>query len=447
VPDLLSILVGLAVVLVITALTGLFVAQEFAYMAVDRARLRAAAATGDRAAERALEITRRTSFMLSGAQLGITVTGLVVGYVAEPLIGAGVGRLLGGAGVPEGTGLAVGTVLALAAATGVQMVLGELVPKNLAIARPEPVARRLALVTAVYLRAFGWLIRVFDAASNLLLRALRIEPVHDVEHAATARDLEAIIDESRASGELPAELSTLLDRVLDFAENSVREAMVPRPLVAAVPADEPVDELARRMARGHSRYPVLAGPDDVVGVVHLRDVLALDPAERSRLRAGDVAREPVFVPESLPLPDLVERLRERGEELAVVLDEYGGTAGVVTLEDAAEELVGEITDEHDPAGADPGPTRRPDGWLVAGSMHLDEAERLLGRDLPRGDYATVGGLVIAGLTRLPAVDDRVDIALAAAADEPAPPTLTAIVRAVQRRVPKRVELRLEEAPR
>ena len=176
----LSLLLGLLVVLAITAATGYFVAQEFAYMAVDRSALRARAEAGDAAAARALKVTQRTSFMLSGAQLGITVTGLVVGYVAEPLIGESIGTLLGGVSVPTGAGVAVGTVAALVLSTVVQMVFGELFPKNLAIARPEPVARALALSTTVYLALFGWIIRLFDAASNALLAALRIEPVHDV---------------------------------------------------------------------------------------------------------------------------------------------------------------------------------------------------------------------------------------------------------------------------
>src|SRR3712207_8814859 len=167
-------------------------------MAVDRATLSARAEAGDAAAQRALGVTRRTSFMLSGAQLGITVTGLLVGYVAEPLIGESLGSLLGGVGIPTAVGIGIGAVLALLFSTLVQMLFGELFPKNLAIARPEPVARWLAASTAVYLKVFGWLIWVFDQASNLLLRALRIEPVHDVEHAATARDLEHIVEESRS---------------------------------------------------------------------------------------------------------------------------------------------------------------------------------------------------------------------------------------------------------
>ncbi len=443
-----SVLLGIAIVVAITAVTGYFVAQEFGYMTVDRSRLRARANGGDTGAQRALGITERTSFMLSGAQLGITVTGLVVGYVAEPLIGEGIGELLGTTGVPPGVGVAVGTVLALLLATVVQMVFGELFPKNLAIARPEPVARHLALSTAIYLKVFGWLIRIFDAASNLLLRLLRIEPVHDVEHSATSRDLESIIGESRESGELPADLSTLLDRVLDFADNTAREAMIPRPRVATVVATEPLEALVLRMAHGHSRYPVTGDSvDDVVGVVHLRDVLALDETERPGRCARDVAREPFFVPTSLPLPQLVTQLRHEDQELACVLDEYGGLAGVVTIEDVAEELVGEITDEHDPAGVDAEPSARPDGWTVPGSMHLDEVERLVDHDLPRGNYSTIGGLVITELGRLPKAGDTVAVRLdrdpEAAADGRGP-LLTATVRTVHRRVPERVDLRLDE---
>ncbi|MDN5751368.1 MAG: CNNM domain-containing protein, partial [Pseudonocardia sp.] len=274
---ILSLLLGVAVVAAITALTGYFVAQEFGYMAVDRSRLKSRAGAGDAGAQRALAITDRTSFMLSGAQLGITVTGLLVGYVAEPLIGESIGTLLGGVGVPTGVGIAIGTVLALLFATVVQMVFGELFPKNLAIARPEPVATALALSTSLYLRMFGWLIRIFDAASNLLLTGLRIEPVHDVEHSATPRDLEAIIDESRDSGDIGRDLSTLLDRVLDFTDTTARAAMIPRPRVASVQADDSVAHLVDLMASGHSRLPVLGdGADAVVGVICLRDVLALE---------------------------------------------------------------------------------------------------------------------------------------------------------------------------
>lgn len=439
-----NILLGVLVVLLLTAATGYFVAQEFGYMAVDRSRLKASAAAGDGGARRALDITRRTSFMLSGAQLGITVTGLLVGYVAEPMIGAGIGELLGGVGVPTAVGVGAGTVLALSLSTVVQMVFGELFPKNLAIARPEPVARRLAWSTRLYLAVFGWLIRLFDHASNLLLRALRIEPVHDVEHAATPRDLEHIVAESRETGDLPEELSTLLDRVLDLHERTAEHAMIPRTRVATVPAGAPVDEVVTLMASGHSRYPVVrGGVDDVVGVVCLRDVLELGPEVRRTTVVADIAREPVLVPSSLPLTQVVARLRAAGEQLACVVDEYGGLGGVITLEDIGEELVGEIADEHDPAGHEQPRIDEDGSWVLPGDTHVDEVERLLGLDLPTGDYETIAGLLITELGTLPEPGDTVTVTLPGqpGVEEAPRARLTAVVEAVDRRVPRTVRLR------
>ncbi|HEY7592447.1 MAG TPA: hemolysin family protein [Actinophytocola sp.] len=443
--SLLGVLLGVAVVVLLSVLTGYFVAQEFGYLAVDRSRLRARAAAGDAGAARALRITRRTSFMLSGAQLGITVTGLLVGYVAEPLIGAGFGELSGGVGVPTAVGVAIGTVLALLLSTVVQMVFGELFPKNLAIARPEPVAVRLAWSTGVYLGAFGWLIRLFDRAAVLLLRAVRIKPVHDVEHAATPRDLEHIVAESRDRGDLPAELSTLLDRILDFQESTAEHAMIPRPRVTTIGADEPVRHAVALMAAGHSRLPVLRGGvdgdvDDVVGVVRLREVLTLSERELDSATVRGIARPPVMVPTSLPLLAVLDQLRAAGEELACVVDEYGGLAGVVTGEDIAEELVGEITDEHDPLGTDLASPGEEGGWVVPGTMHIDEAERLLGHDLPRGDYQTLAGLVLTELQRLPVPGDAVTVALPAPPDGDPAGRLTVEVRTVARRVPDTIRL-------
>lgn len=405
----LSLLVGMLVVLAITAATGWFVAQEFAYMAVDRSRLGARTAAGDPAARRALAVTKRTSFMLSGAQLGITVTGLLVGYVAEPLIGESLGEALGGVGVPTGVGIAVGTVLALLFSTLVQMVFGELFPKNLAIARPEPVAVALAASTTLYLRVMGWLIRVFDSASNALLRLLRIEPVHDVEHSATVRDLEHIVAESAQSGDLPTELSVLLDRILDFPERDVEHAMVPRSRVDVVRPDDTVGDLRLRMSTGHSRYPVVSDDEDVLGVVHLQDVLAT--TEPDDTPVATLLRPPVLVPTSMALPDALRALSGTNQ-LACVLDEYGGLAGVVTVEDLAEELVGEITDEHDPVtGA--APVLDDGAWVMPGDVHLDEVERAIGRDLPRGDVETIAGLVIEAHGALPPVGTSVLVLLPA----------------------------------
>ncbi|MEU9839042.1 hemolysin family protein [Actinomadura sp. NPDC048032] len=440
---LLSLVLGVLVILGITGVTGYFVAQEFAYMAVDRSRLAALAGSGDGAARRALGVTRRTSFMLSGAQLGITVTGLLVGYVAEPLVGRALGDVLGGVGVPDATGIAVGTVLALGLSTLVQMLFGELVPKNLAIARPEPVARALARSTLVYLKVFGWLIRVFDQSSNLLLRLLRIAPVHDVEHAATERDLARIVAESRRSGDLPPELSILLDRILDFPRRDVEHAMIPRSRVDTVAVRQPLGEVRRAMSAGHSRYPVL---DDgrVAGVVHLNDVLAAG----TEGTAASVMRPATVLATLMTLPKALDALTGAGDELACVVDEFGGFAGILTLEDLAEELVGEITDEHDVAEAGPAAVAGSDTWIVPGDLHIDEVERTLDLRLPEGDYETLAGLVIAVHGALPEVGTTVEVPLPPEAadlvrdDEPLVRVLRAEVLEVEHHVPSSVRLRV-----
>ena len=268
----LTLLFGTLVILAIIAANGYFVAQEFAYMAVDRTRLAVLAADGDASAKRALEVTKRTSFMLSGAQLGITVTGLLVGVVAEPLVGQSLGVLLGGVGIPSEVGVTVGTLLALVVATIIQMIFGELYQKNLAIANADPLARALARSTLIYLAVFGWLIGFFDKSANIFLRMLRIEPVHDLDVSVSADDLPHIISDSRDSGDLPVELSLMLDRILDFPQQDVEHAMIPRSQVDWLTPETTLVKLRELMASGHTRYPVIH-EDTPVGVVHLTDVL------------------------------------------------------------------------------------------------------------------------------------------------------------------------------
>lgn len=443
----LTLLLGLLVVLAITAATAYFVAQEFAYMSVDRSRLQAAARAGDTGARRALDITRRTSFMLSGAQLGITVTGLLVGYVAEPLIGSAIGQALGGVAVPPAVGVTVGTVAALVFATFAQMLLGELVPKNLSIARPMPVAVALSTSTRIYLALFGWLITVFDKSSNLLLRWLRIEPVHDVEHSASRRDLERVVAASARSGDLSPELSVLLDRIIDFPERSVEHAMIPRSRTGTIGPDVPISAVRDLMHTEHSRYPVLLDDDQVAGVVHLVDLLAL-PADSPARTAADVMRPAVFVPAAMRLPHAVAELATGDRQLACVIDEYGGFAGVLTLEDIAEELVGEIADEHDPA--EQPVHREPDGtWTVRGDLPLDELERIIDHDVTESDgedAETVAGLALARRGAFLQVGETVEVPLAidpaayARDDDPAAPRLEIRVVQVGRLVPSVVRL-------
>jgi CBS domain containing-hemolysin-like protein len=443
----LTLLLGILVILAIIAANGYFVAQEFAYMSVDRVKLAARAEAGDAAAQRALKVTRRTSFMLSGAQLGITVTGLLVGYVAEPLVGESLGVLLGGAGVPAAVSVSAGTVFALAVATVVQMIFGELYPKNLAIANPEPLARGLARSTTAYLTVFGWLITVFDYAANALLRVFRVEPLHDVDTAATAQDLERIVADSRDSGDLPEELSILIDRILDFPDRDVEHAMIPRSQVGALTPDTTVGEARILMAEDHTRYPVISDTDEPLGVIQLADLLASTAADEAPVTS--IMGPPLVLPTLMPLPDALDEMTRSRTELVCVIDEYGGFAGILTVEDLAEELIGELTDEHD--------TQPPPGitvehratWRMDGDVHVDEVERAIGHALPTGDYETISGLLIAASGQLPSSGETVRVELPAdprdvVLDRPVRRLLEVEVLRISRHVPSELLARLVE---
>ncbi|GAB2653177.1 hemolysin family protein [Kribbella swartbergensis] len=439
------ILAGLGLILALTVATGYFVAQEFSYVAVDRNRLRSLADGGDAAAARALKVTGRLSFVLSGAQLGITITALLAGYVAEPYLGEGLARVLGSAGVPDAVSLSVSVVLALLAATIIQMVLGELAPKTLAIAKAEAIALSLSRSTLLYLAVAGPLIKVFDTASNRILRRVGIEPVEELPQGATAQELDRIIVTSYEQGLLDEDTMRLLDRGLDFRGRDAGEAMVPRVDVVTVHQDDPLTRVVELLDTGHSRFPVIAASvDEVVGVIAIADVVEVEPGDRSQVTAGALASPPVVVPATLPLPAVLERLRTAHRQLAVVVDEYGGFAGIVSLEDIAEELVGEIRDEDDLP--ETGLVQGADGsWVLPARWRLDEVAEATGIRLPEGgDYETVSGLVMVRLGRIPVVDDEVVVELPQRFDHdgrPIPHEFVRLrVRSVERHVPGSVAM-------
>lgn len=443
-----TLLIGILIIAAMIAANGYFVAQEFAYMAVDRTRLAARAAEGDEASRRALQVTKRTSFMLSGAQLGITVTGLLVGFVAEPFVGRSLGTLLGGVGVSTEVGVTVATILTLLVATVVQMIFGELYPKNLAIANAEPLARGLARSTLAYLSVFGWLISFFDKAANLFLRALRIEPVHDLDVSASADDLPHIISDSRESGDLPHELSLMMDRILDFPQRDVEHAMIPRAQVDWIGSDMTLGELRERMATGHSRYPVV-DDDTPVGVVHLTDVLVRLAAAESTDTVAAVMQPAMVIPTLMSLPDALTQLLRSHTQMACVINEYGGFAGILTLEDLAEEVVGEITDEHDIEVSGTVVVADADSWVMDGDVHLDEVERAIGHSLPRTEVETIAGLLIEERGALPGREDVVTLDLPVdpselVADVPVLRQLVIRVLEVERYIPTKLHLRLVE---
>lgn len=438
------IALGVLFIVLLTVATGYFVAQEFAYVAVDRGRLRAMADDGDAAAGRALRVTGRLSFVLSGAQVGITVTALLAGYVAEPFLGRGLAGLIGAGGLSPAVSLSVSIVLALLFATVVQMVLGELAPKNLAIARPEGVARALSRSTLLYLAVAGPIIRVFDATANRLLRRVGIEPVEELPQGATAEDLDQIISAAHASGMLDADSARLLDRGLDFRTRTAGEVMAARVNVTTLAATDPAVRVVELLDTGHSRFPVRGqGVDDVIGVVSISDVVSLEPAARRTTTVGEVAATPVVVPESLPIPDVLDQLKAAHRQLAVVVDEYGGFAGIITLEDVAEELVGDIRDEDDLP--EPAVETRPDGWLLPGGARIDEIGHATGVSLPtNGAYDTVSGLVLARTGQVPNGGEEIVVELPSTVDADGEPRPAATVRlrvgSVRRHVPHTVHM-------
>ncbi|RFS85182.1 HlyC/CorC family transporter [Actinomadura spongiicola] len=430
---------GLLAVLVLTAATGYFVAQEFAFVTADRPLLQQRAADGDRASARALRVMGRLSFMLSGAQLGITVTALVVGFIAKPALADLIDPALRAAGVPDAASGGVAVALGFGLATVVQMILGELFPKNLALVRAEPMARVLAASTLVYLVVAGPLIRLFDASANRLVRAAGIEPAEELHHGATLQELAHIIDES--GEKLQAGHADLLERALVFSERDAEEVMIPRVDAVTVPAAAPVTELSEVIsATGHSRYPVVGDSvDDLVGVVGLEELVRLAPDEADRTAVRDIARSPLLLPSSLPLPDVLQRLRTAGESMACVVDEYGGFAGLLTWEDVAEELVGEIADENEP-GEDLA-IRTGGWWTTDAALRTDEVAHETGIELPEGDYETVAGLLLKRLGRVARPGDVVVVDLTPTRlDRPARSAIIEVLT-VHRHVPELIRVR------
>ena len=400
---------GLLAVLALILANGYFVAAEFAFVATRRGRLEELVEKGDRRAPRALDVLKRLSFMLSGAQLGITVTSLVVGFIAEPTLGRAIEPVLRAAGIAQTLAPEIAITVAFVVATATQMVFGELAPKNLAIAEPDRFALLLARSVGVYTRVASPLIKLFDNSSNWLLRSVGIEPVEELSTAVSPEELEYIIGESSRGGDLGQATATLLSRALDFRSLRAVDAMLPRVHVDAIAVGATGHELRDLAVRtGHSRFPVIGddGLDDVVGVVQAQDLLRIPSEQRDTALIRSFLKPALAVPESRLLVPLLGEMRRSHTQLAVVVDEYGGTAGIVTLEDIVEELVGDIQDEHD--AAEPAVRLVEEGvFLVPGAWRLDETERDTGIALPEGDYETLGGLIMERLGRVPEIGDVV----------------------------------------
>ncbi|MFC8082306.1 hemolysin family protein [Streptomyces sp. NPDC057340] len=399
----------LLLALLLTLACALFVAAEFSLTTVERSDLERAAESGERGADGALRAVRSLTLQLSGAQLGITVTSLVIGMLAEPSIAALLRGPLTAIGL-GGAASTVATLLGVIVSTVVLMVVGELVPKNWAISRPLAVAKVVAGPQRGFTTAFGPFIRHLNNTANRFVRRFGLEPAEELASARSAEELVALAQHSAAEGALEADSAELFVRTLHLSELTAENVMTPRVDVKALEAHATAADAANLShATGLSRFPVYRDSlDEVVGTVHIRDVLALEPDRRRDTPVTELATAPLLVPDSLPADRLLERMRAT-RTMAVVIDEYGGTAGVATVEDIVEEVVGEVRDEHDPVEIPdllPAPAG-PDGraaWEADGSLRLDHLERI-GLTAPEGPYETLAGLVATRLARIPAKGD------------------------------------------
>jgi len=379
---------------------------------VDRNLVESRAREGSVRFGRVRSTLQRLSTYLSGAQLGITVTSLAIGFVAEPsvatLLRGPLGALELDADVAEVTAVAAALLLA----TGVQMVFGELVPKNIALSRPVGAALWVVPPLLVFTTVTRPLIALLNGSANRLLRLVKVEPVEELRSARTPDELASVVRRAGLQGSLGSETAVLMERSLSFSAKTAADVMTPRTRLRTVSESAPVTTVIEATREtGHSRFPVIGDSiDDIRGVVHVKQVIAVPEPDRSTTRVREVMAQPVLVPPTMALDQLLHLVQERGLQLAVVVDEYDGTAGIVTFEDLVEELVGDVLDEHDlPA---PGIRRQPgDTWLLSGLLRPDEIQAAIGLELPAGraDYETVAGLILQLLGRIPRPGDSVDV--------------------------------------
>ncbi|MGO4258621.1 hemolysin family protein [Marmoricola sp. RAF53] len=400
----------LAVSLALMAACGLFVAAEFALVTVDRTDVERAVKEGDRKAAGVQSALRSLSTQLSGAQVGITLTNLAIGFLAEPAIASLVEPLLADLGLPEGAVTPTALTLGLLVATFLTMIFGELVPKNVAIALPLATAKATQRAQRTFTSVMAIPIRLLNGSANAIVRSLGVEPQEELRSARSVEELSSLAGRSASEGTLDTDTAALVQRSIAFGPRTAGEIMTPRMRMATVDANDAVARIIElSAATGFSKFPVTKGSsDNIVGSVHVKQAVAVPRGDRGSTHVREVMVPATVVPESLRLDPLLALLRGEGFQMAIVSDEYGGTAGVVTLEDVVEEIVGDIADEHDRIGARL--RRRPDGsWIVSGLLRPDEVFDATGVALPEHeDYDTVAGLLVQSLGRIP---QRGDVAL------------------------------------
>jgi CBS domain containing-hemolysin-like protein len=400
----------LGVGLILTAGTGMFVASEFALVNLDRHDLEARQARGEKRLAPTIKALRITSTHLSGAQLGITLTTLLTGYTFEPAVSALLREPMLSLGISEAIVPVAGAIIGITLATFFSMVIGELVPKNFALALPLATAKFVVPFQTLFTTVFRPVIVLFNNTANAIIRSFGIEPKEELSGARSAEELSSLVRRSALEGSLDQDHADLLHRSLRFSELSAADVMTPRVRVASVPSDATAAEIVSlATSTGYSRFPVLGrDPDDIVGVLHVKQAFALDLEQRASVTATSLMIDPLRVPESMGVDSLLGLLRKQGLQIAIVSDEHGGTAGVVTLEDLVEEIVGELEDEHD--RSKPGVVRSGRAITFDASLRPDELLERAAVSVPEdGDYDTIAGFVADRLNRIPELGDEVTV--------------------------------------
>ena len=402
-------LLALLAFMLLTAGTAVFVAAEFSLTALERSTVEANVRTGDRRDAMVQRAHRTLSTQLSGAQVGISITTLATGFLAEPVVARLIHPGLTAIGIPDRFVGGLALALAILIATSISMVFGELVPKNLAVARPVPTARWSAPLQLMFSFLFTPLIRLTNGTANWILRRLGIEPAEELRSARSPQELVSLVRSSAESGSLDPVTALLVDRSLQFGDRSAEELMTPRSKIDTLEADDTVADLSEAAIRtGHSRFPVIRGDlDETVGMVHVKQVFAVPAAARATTRLATLMQPVTKVPSTLDGDAVMSEVRANGLQTALVVDEYGGTAGMVTVEDLIEEIVGDVRDEHDSEPPDVVQAGR--GWQVSALLRIDEVAQGTEFRAPEGDYETIGGLVLETLGHIPEEGESVEL--------------------------------------
>lgn len=399
---------GILAGIVLTIGTGVFVASEFSLVNLDRKDLEQRQARGETRLARTIKALKVTSTHLSAAQLGITLTTLLAGYTFEPAISSLLRTPLTSLGVPSVMVSTLTPALAIALATLFSMIFGELVPKNFALAVPLATAKLVVPLQAAFTFVFKPLVALCNGTANAVIRSFGIEPKEELSGARSAEELSFLIRRSALEGSLDRDDAVMLHRTLTFTTHTADEVMTPRVRATTLPRDATAADVIRTSVEtGHSRFPIEGeGVDDIIGVVHVKSAYGVDFGQRTSVPVTQLMSTPLKVPESAGVGSLLEVLRRRGYQIAVVVDEHGGTAGIVTLEDLVEELLGEVHDEHDKRLRDI--VVQPESIVLSGALRPDEVLVRAGIRIPEGDeYETIAGYVLDQLERIPAIGEEV----------------------------------------